>query len=270
LLETDISGQLRADDPQEVIVPAVQGTIGILESILKYGPDVRRVVITSSVAAITSPKDKPYIFTEDDWNTYSPALIEKEGRAANGSQKYRASKALSERAAWEFVKKNQLSINFDLVTINPTLVYGPPIHEVPSLEHLNESVAQLYNHISQPRTKEVILGVPGTGNWVDVRDTALAHVLALELEQASGQRFILSNGVYTVQKIYDSLREAGVPGVPIGYPGEDTYDKHNTEDGSKATRVLGVKYRSLKDSAADTINAIRQRFHGTSDTGATV
>jgi nucleoside-diphosphate-sugar epimerase len=73
--------------------------------------------------------------------------------------------------------------------------------QVPSLEHLNESVAQLYNHISQPRTKEVILGVPGTGNWVDVRDTALAHVLALELEQASGQRFILSNGVYTVQKI---------------------------------------------------------------------
>jgi hypothetical protein len=68
----------------------------------------------------------------------------------------------------------------------------------------------------------------------------------------------------------DSLREAGVPGVPIGYPGEDSYDKHNTEDGSKATRVLGVKYRSLKDSAADTINAIHQRFPDTAGAGAAV
>jgi hypothetical protein len=49
-------------------------------------------------------------------------LIEKEGRAANGGQKYRASKTLSERAAWEFVKKNRLSVSFDLVMINPTLV----------------------------------------------------------------------------------------------------------------------------------------------------
>lgn len=75
---------LKADDPQELIGPAVQGTVGVLESIKKNGwvsrhpknitPDmliqidtnstnVKRVVITSSVASILEPKDG-YTFTE--------------------------------------------------------------------------------------------------------------------------------------------------------------------------------------------------------------
>lgn len=37
------------------------------------------------------------------------------------------------------------------------------------------------------------------GEWIDVRDIALAHVLALEKEAASGQRFITSTGAFTYQ-----------------------------------------------------------------------
>lgn len=35
------------------------------------------------------------------------------------------------------------------------------------------------------------------GNWVDVRDAAMAHVLALKTEAAGGQRIIAANGAYT-------------------------------------------------------------------------
>jgi len=250
---------LVADDPQDIIGPAVKGTTGILESILKNGHGVKRVIITSSTASIIGPKSTvPYTFTEADWNTYSVELIQKEGKNAPGGHKYRASKTLAERSAWEFVVKHGKDIKFDLTTINPTLVFGPPIHEVSSFKHLNESLAQFHAYITSPPNEQSIIG--SSGNYVDVRDTALAHVLALEIESAGGERFILSNGPFTIQKIYDILREAAVSNIPEGYPGQDQAVVHNPEDGSKATRLLGLKYTTMKETVIDTLNSIQQRF----------
>lgn len=55
---------LLADDPEELIRPAVDGTVGILKSITKVNPSVKRVVITSSVAAVLEPAEPPRTFTE--------------------------------------------------------------------------------------------------------------------------------------------------------------------------------------------------------------
>ena len=38
-------------------------------------------------------------------------------------------------------------------------------------------------------------------NWVDVRDVALAHVLAMEKAEAAGERFIVSNGTFIQFKL---------------------------------------------------------------------
>lgn len=79
-----------ADDPQELFVPAVNGTLGVLKSIKKNNPKVVRVVITSSVAAIMSSNIKPpHTFTEKDWNDVSIAACEKDGKNAPASDKYR-------------------------------------------------------------------------------------------------------------------------------------------------------------------------------------
>ena len=43
-----------------------------------------------------------------------------------------------------------------------------------------------------PRTKEFLAGT--SSGWVDVRDAALGHVLALEKEGAGGERIITSAG----------------------------------------------------------------------------
>lgn len=37
---------MNADDPDELFVPAVDGTLGVLKSIKKNNPNVQRVVIT--------------------------------------------------------------------------------------------------------------------------------------------------------------------------------------------------------------------------------
>jgi len=41
-------------------------------------------------------------------------------------------------------------------------------------------------------------GVPAVGfpTWVDVRDVALAHVRALEVDAAQGKRYLLIGGLY--------------------------------------------------------------------------
>ena len=65
----------------DLINPAVNGTVGMLKSVLKE-PKVTRVVITSSFAAVVYPTpDNPtYSFTEADWNENSIKLVETDGK----------------------------------------------------------------------------------------------------------------------------------------------------------------------------------------------
>ena len=84
---------------------------------------VRRVVVTSSVAAVLNPPiTERTIVDETHWNINSPKEVEEKGDIASPLGIYRASKTLAERAAWKFVEDNKPE--WDLVTINPPLVFG--------------------------------------------------------------------------------------------------------------------------------------------------
>ena len=105
-------------------MPAVHGTTGILASALKNGTAVKRIVVTSSCAAVLTPLPDPHVFSEEDWNDASVAEVEEKGRAATAIAKYRASKTLAERAAWEFHAQHKQEVAWDLATLNPPLVFG--------------------------------------------------------------------------------------------------------------------------------------------------
>ena len=95
------------------LYPAIIGTTGILKAIKKSAPSVKRVVITSSFAAIIDGGKgmRPgYTYSEKDWN---PITEEQAYQSAPGG--YRASKTFAEKAAWDFVEKEKP--NFDLVTV---------------------------------------------------------------------------------------------------------------------------------------------------------
>ncbi|KAF8305134.1 putative D-lactaldehyde dehydrogenase [Clavulina sp. PMI_390] len=250
-----------AHDPDELIRPAVEGTLSVLNSVLEHGTNVKRVVYTSSTAAVITPRDKPTNFTEDDWNTHSPAEVERLGVDAGPSDKYQASKVISERAAWEFVanaeRKANGSLPWDLVTICPPFIFGPIIHEVSSPDKLNTSSAFFNGWISELPPKEQVIS-PFL-NLVDVRDVALAHVLAMKNPNSGGERFIVSNGPFCVQDIYDALSDANVPDVPRGYPGEQTPQaEQHAHDGSKACKVLGLEMTSRSKMCADTVESLRK------------
>jgi len=65
-------------------------------------PNVKRVVVTSSVAAVMSDLSRPAgtLYTEADWNEDSVKEVETKGKDTAPSQSYRASKTLAEKALW--------------------------------------------------------------------------------------------------------------------------------------------------------------------------
>jgi len=247
---------LRAE-PQSVIGPAVNGTVNILSSLLKFSSTVKRVVITSSAASIEEPKDGPYIFTEKDWNNHSPAVVEKEGNSARPVEVYCTSKVRAERAAWDFMEKNKDKISFDLVTLLPPLVYGPNEQEPPEhIRGLNMSSFQIYQNLTTVRPEP-----PTNLNLIDVRDVALGHALVLEHPEVSGERFILSNGPFVWAQLRDAAINAGIKGIAPGTPEGFVAPKPKAViDGSKATRVLGLQYRPQNETAIDAIKSIYELF----------
>ncbi|KAG6884849.1 hypothetical protein C0993_007782, partial [Termitomyces sp. T159_Od127] len=80
----------------ELLRPAVNGTVSILKSALEYGQRIKRVVVISSAASV-SDFSVYKVLNEDDWNEPSVREIEEKGTDAPGHVKYFASKTAAER-----------------------------------------------------------------------------------------------------------------------------------------------------------------------------
>lgn len=151
--------------------------------------------------------------------------------------------------------------SFDLVCINPSLVFGPPPRHITGLDALNTS-----NH----RIRDLVLGnnrenISPTGPlfaFVDVRDVATAHINALELPEASGQRFMIVAGHFSNKRIADIIREE-YPDLKKKLPPADSPDDFPEKvarfDASKSRCVLGVEYRDLRTCVKDTVDAMLRR-----------
>ncbi|KAL1977694.1 hypothetical protein VTN31DRAFT_553 [Thermomyces dupontii] len=238
------------DPVKEVLDPAIKGTTGILKAIKASAPTVKRVVVTSSFAAIINADNSVKVYDESVWN---PVTWE-EATGNDKGQTYRASKTFAERAAWEFVEKEKP--NFDVATINPPLVFGPIAHHLSSLSSLNTSNERVRDLI-QGKYKD---GLPPTGVylWVDVREVALAHVRAIEVAEAGGKRFFTAAGHFSNKQVADIVREthpelaSKLPENPVDDTPADVYQYNNT----LVRQVLGIQFRSLKESVGDTVTSL--------------
>ncbi|KAG6917262.1 hypothetical protein DXG01_003209 [Tephrocybe rancida] len=252
---------LTAASVDEIIGPAVNGTVSILKSAVKNGQAVKRVVVTSSGAAVQEVGvDK--VFTEFNWNELAIREVKEQGDAAPGLSKYRASKALAEKAAWEFYEKNKADIKWDLSVLNPPF---PMIHEIRNIDALNASSRQWYDAVLGNTQSETFLKVQGSA-YIDVRDVAEAHTLALEKEAAGGERIIISAGSCVWQDWIDAANALSPPAVlsrskiAVGFPGAGKTVKAPVEyNTSKAARILGLKYHTKEEVARDTLADFERR-----------
>ena len=162
-------------NPDEVIRPAVDGTMNVLTACAESG-SVKKVVLTSSIAAIScggagrpdQPKD--HVYTEEDW---SPP---------EACAPYERSKTLAEKAAWDFIKELPEEKKFDLAVINPGFVQGPALTKG-SGTSVGIVMGMLAGKI--PAVPDVSFGI------VDVRDVAQAHIVAMEKPESNGKRHLL-------------------------------------------------------------------------------
>ncbi len=171
---------LRFEDAQkDLIDPALKGTRNVLNAATKSST-VKKVILTSSVAAVHGDNiDMKELgiaeFTEEQFN-YSSSV---------SHQPYSYSKVLAEKEAWKISESQD---KWKLVVINPSFVLGPSLTKSSDSESLNfmkEMLSGKY-YIGAP---DLMLG------FVDVRDVATAHLLALENENAEGRHLLAERAV---------------------------------------------------------------------------
>ncbi|MCA9573430.1 MAG: NAD-dependent epimerase/dehydratase family protein, partial [Myxococcales bacterium] len=166
-----------ADPQKQLVDPALNGTRNVLTQ-ASATPSVRRVVLTSSCAAIYGDNadlaDTPNgVFTEEVWNTSS-------GLQHNP---YSYSKTLAEKEAWRL---HDAQDQWKLVVVNPAMVMGPgvKIHET----------SESFEICKQLGDGTFGMGAPDLGlGVVDVRDLAEAHLRAAFLDEANGRNIIVGH-----------------------------------------------------------------------------
>jgi nucleoside-diphosphate-sugar epimerase len=229
---------VQPEDPDELIVPAREGTLRVLRAARDAG--ARRVVLTSSFAAVGYTPKPGAEFTEDDWtDPDTPGLAP-----------YPRSKAIAERAAWDLMSSGGGST--ELVVVNPTFILGP------TLTGGVRSTLQLVKMMldgTMPVAPRARFGV------ADVRDVADLHMRAMAAPGAAGQRFLaLADG-----PAMSFLDVAGILRRRLGplagraptqeAPGEDLPRPviHN----DRARRELGWRPRPAETTIVETAESLR-------------
>lgn len=183
---------LRFKDAQkELIDPALKGTRNVLNAACKSNT-VKKVILTSSVASVYGDNvDMKELgipeFTEEHFN-YSSSV---------SHQPYSYSKVLAEKEAWKIHDEQS---QWKLVVINPSFVFGPSLTDSSNSESLNFMKEMLNGKFH--------FGVPNLMfAYVDVRDVAKAHILALENEDAEGRHLLAerTESVYGFSQLIKSI-----------------------------------------------------------------
>ena len=181
---------------QDLIKPAVQGTIRALNA--AKTADIKRLVITSSVASIAFGHNKKNItVSHKDWtNTNSP----------KGIDAYIKSKTYAEKAAWEFVNKDENS-SMKLTTIHPSGIFGAPIG--------NNISGTSMNFIEQFITGKIPACPNITFCFTNVKEVAKLHIESLANSNSENKRIICSHSEpIEMLEVAKFLRESGFNKAP--------------------------------------------------------
>ena len=221
---------------------------------------VERVVLTSSVVAINGDNqdmiDKGIDrLNEEHWNTTSSLK----------HAPYSFSKTVAEKKAWDLQKKQE---RWDLVVINPGFVMGPSLS--------GRTDGQSTQFMMDLLLGKMAAGAPElTFGYVDVRDIAKAHILAMKQSNCKG-RYIVTENSYSVLEVASFIDKA--------FPGQFKLPKRTlpkwlmyvfgplmgmswkmvrrniglplTYDHSKSVDDLGLRYRNISETFSDHANQL--------------
>ena len=243
-------------DENELIAPARDGALRVLKAAREAG--VRRVVLTSSFAAIGYGQPVGAPFTEQSWTDADQKV-----------SAYVKSKTIAERAAWDFIKREGGAL--ELSVVNPVMVMGPVLGP-----DLSTSIVLV---------KRMLDGaVPGLPNMsfgvVDVRDVADLHMRAMVDPAAKGERFLAVAGDFVSLKEIASILRRRLGAAAAKVPTRSLPDwllriiglfdkeiaqvvpelgRQKNATNAKARRVLGWSPRSSEEALVATARSLIDR-----------
>jgi len=249
-----------ARDPEkDIINPSIIGGINALKS--AYNAGVKKIIFTSSTAAIGRSGPNGKALTEKNWNSKS-------------KHPYSYAKTEAEKRAWDYAKEMKMN----MVVINPTAVIGPYFHRHTPSTFLFDKILKGKLNVLPPQTF----------GYVDVRDVALGHILAYENNHAEGRHILCTkciDGFQLMNIIKEIDPDIKVPTkiLPMwrmklfaryettkalfGYTPrissetvKEYMGKITNYDSSKAKGVLGWNPMAIEDSVRDTINWIKHKL----------
>ncbi len=251
------------DAQKELIDPALEGTRNVLNAANKSST-VKKVVLTSSVAAVHGDNiDMKELgldeFTEEHFNTSSSLT----------HQPYSYSKVLAEKEAWKIYENQD---KWKLVVINPSFVMGPSLGKISnsgSLDFMKDMLSGKY-----------FSGAPDLMfGFVDVRDVAKAHIIALESETASGRHILAERtmSMYDfsrlIKKQYGNQFKLPLMKSPkfmlylVGWMFGLTnkFIRRNVGydiklNASKSKKELGLEYTPIEKSVKDMVDQMMEKY----------
>ena len=243
-----ITSGVTDDFENKLILPAVKGTIGILNSAYK-NPSVKRIIITSSVLAITPVSE----IGAQSGRVLDGALKVpfNPGPYSSESEAYCDSKVRALAESYEFVatKKPQ----FDIINLMPSYIIGR-----------NELVTDVadFKKGTNKNVFDQVLGLhkhalPGVTVWLD--DIAALHVMSLDFKIPGNQNFLASSGGRDGITFSDALEV-----VAENYPEEvrkGVLPNNGTQptmklafDSSKTEEVFGIKFAGIERQVVDVVS----------------
>ena len=240
-------------DENVLIKPAVDGTLRVLNACSRA--HVKKVVLTSSVAAVAYGHGVEKTYDESDWSNTGED---------SGITPYAKSKTLAEKAAWNFVEELDTDKKFDFTVINPVGVFGPMLTR--DIGTSNSLVSRLING-ELPACPATHMG------YVDVRDVAKAHVFSMLNSSTNNKRIIVSESEMFFVDVGRILNEAGFKKSPTKQMPNwlvkflaifikelsgvtKSLGRRVDTDKSLAKSLFDWQYISAKDSILDTANQL--------------
>ena len=224
-----LASPMQIGGAEEIVAAARDSAVGALRAARDAG--ARRVVLTSSFAAVGYSPKPVRDYTEDDWtDPDTPGLAP-----------YPRSKAVAERAAWDFVEREGGGL--ELVAINPTWIAGPTL--TPEVRSSLQVVKALVEG-TMPAMPRQRFGI------ADVRDVAELHITAMRTPEAAGKRYLaLADGPTVTWREVAEL----VGGKVEEAPGEDPPPLTIRND--RAKRDLGFSPRPARTTLTETVESMR-------------
>lgn len=250
-----VASPLPAKSPKnaekEVIGPAKEGTLSVLRSCV--GSGVKKVIMTSSALTMANHTKGPGLYGPDEFVQPTKSM-----------NAYYISKIKAEMAGFDFMKDldQKKEATFEMLTINPGIISGPPL-----IPNVRGAALETYAASLQGKFKQI---PQCYYSHADVRDSALAHVNAIE-KGKDRMRYGVSSGVYKMVEFFEVMKNKY---NPMGYKVSTkqigtcmikTFALINIEaknlkwqwnikagiDGSLAEKELGIKYTSMEQSFYD-------------------